>query len=338
MTVSQGYKTFTGLGPEGGERSYVISREKARRVDFAIKLGRPLIVEGEAGCGKTRLADAIAAELGLASPIVIPVRSSSRVNDLFYRFDALRRLQDSGIPANQEQAQYAFNYISLEPLGKAIAEGQERVVLIDEVDKGDVDFQNDMLFALERFQFPIDEIPESEAELAAAKGLAPVMEWPGGRDSTAARPIILFSSNREKPLPKPFLRRCLYVELTFPDSVEDLTEIVQVNLRDRYRAGQSRVDSLRALSDRTVRAAVEAFLRMRDHAEKNNAVKKPATAELVDWVHVLHLEKVDPEDLALDLPPYWDILFKDWKDTEQIGRVLAPAAGGDQKPGAKPRR
>jgi MoxR-like ATPase len=120
------YAKYTGNAP-----FYEASEEVVQTVDLAIRLGRPILVEGEAGCGKTRLATAIAHELGLGAPISITVKSTSQAKDLLYRFDALRRLQDIQTPNNAD-ARWIHPYISLQPLGRAIAEGQRCVVLIDE--------------------------------------------------------------------------------------------------------------------------------------------------------------------------------------------------------------
>lgn len=312
----KGYSTFTGTGRDAGRRNYVISPDKARTVDFAIKLGRPLLVEGEAGCGKTRLADAVADELGLPPPTIIPVRSSSRANDLFYKFDALRRLQDSQIPSRQARAEFAHNYVLLEPLGEGIRDGGRRVLLIDEVDKGDVDFQNDLLFSLDRFEFVIDEIPAQESEMAAEVGLAHRLKWPGG-----TRPIVMFTSNREKQLPLPFLRRCIYLELTFPDNPEELTEIVVANLRRRHADGASGGDVLAQLSKDIIDRAVASFLDIRREAEAANAIKKPATAELIDWVHVLHWEPDRTAEIAGNHPPHWQMLFRSAEDIHRHARL-----------------
>lgn len=320
--MRQAFKRFTAVAYEGGERSYILSPEKAKRVDFAIQLGKPLLVEGEAGCGKTQLAYAVAAELGLGEPIVIPVRSSSRVNDMFYRFDALRRLQDSHIPNRQEMAAKSFHYVTLEPLGEAMSKGQPKVVLIDEIDKGDMDFQNDLLFALERFRFPIDEIPASESAEAEAVGLRAMMRVP----DEGRRPIIIFTSNREKPLPKPFLRRCIFLELTFPDKADDLVDIVEINLRRRCLEGMSEVASLEDLSRDLISKAVKAFVAIRTESALNNALKKPATAELIDWLHVLHLEHISAEQVYGTNPPYWDLLFKSAEDQEQQRKSIPPGS------------
>ncbi len=314
------YGEFTGTKKDkNGNRSYIISPDKAKIVDFAIKLGKPLIIEGEAGCGKTQLAYAIAEELELGDPIgepiIFPVRSTSRANDLFYRFDALQRLQDSHINTKIDKAQYAHNYVTLEPFGKAISEGLSKVILIDEVDKGDKDFQNDLLFAIDEFKFPIDEIPDSEADIAKQKEpepLEPIMKWSGGR-----KPIILFTSNRDSQLPTPFLRRCIYLKLTFPDNVKDLADIVEINLEKRYRENQSDVACLKTLSGQVIKHAVISFLNIREKADGNNAIKKPATVELIDWIHILHQEGVNKDDISGTNPPYWELLFKTADDQKE---------------------
>jgi MoxR-like ATPase len=134
------YRDFTGTGTD----FYLAGPVAVEMVNLAIKLGRPLLVEGEAGCGKTLLARAISVELGLGDPISISVKSTSRAKDLLYRFDALLRLQDAQ-GGDRERARNTFPYISLQPLGIAIRRGRPCVVLIDEIDKADIDFPNDLL-------------------------------------------------------------------------------------------------------------------------------------------------------------------------------------------------
>jgi MoxR-like ATPase len=308
------YKHFTGQGPQGNQRTYVIPPEKAKIVDFAIQLGRPLLVEGEAGCGKTRLADAIASELGLDLPIIIPVRSTSRANDLLYRFDALRRLQDSQIPEKRSDATWAHRYVHLEPLGRAIFEGRPCVILVDEIDKGDVDFPNDLLHVLDRFEFVIDEIPENESQQAIKdNGFGQYVT-----NTTGVKPIVVFTSNREKQLPKPFLRRCLYLELTFPSDPKDLAEIVEINLMKAHLdTGVKRERAfIENVSRQLIDKAVQSFLEIRAAAEQNSAHKKPATAELIDWIHVLHWNRDREDEIQGAQPPYWQILFSSSIDIE----------------------
>ena len=304
-TQAEPYKTFAGTGAGDGPRDYIISPQDALLVDLAIKLGRPLLVEGEAGCGKSTLAEAIAAELDLGDPITVPIRSSSRSNDLFYRYDGLVRLQDRD--ADPEKSRKAQNYITLEPVGRAIVEGQRKVVLIDEIDKADMDFQNDLLFALERFEFRIDDIPASETEKVNGVAHRMVREGP-------SKPIIMFTSNQEKLLPKPFLRRCFYLELKFPSDPVRLEEIVTANLRNRAKKGVEGAASLEELNTTLVSRAVTSFLAIREAADKAGAMKKPATAELLDWVHALHIRSDLAEDLKGLHPPLWEILFRTSQD------------------------
>ena len=149
---------------------YVASDKVADTVNLAIKLKRPLLVEGEPGCGKTMLAYSIAAEKNLGTPIKIAVKSTSRAQDLLYRVDTLRRLQDAQRPQATD-AQFIYPYLSLGPLGQAIHARRPCVVLIDEIDKGDIDFPNDLLDVLDTFSFQIDELPlEEEQDCFKRKG------------------------------------------------------------------------------------------------------------------------------------------------------------------------
>ena len=216
------YATYTGQQSAG----YIASPQTAEIVNLAIHLGRPLLVEGEAGCGKTRLAGAIAEELRLGEVIAVTVKSTSQAKDLLYRFDALRRLQDAQDRTNTK-AHHIHPYISLEPLGRAIQQGLPGVVLIDEVDKADIDFPNDLLDVLDRFEFDIEDLPADEsAACMAQRGFGRHVSGP----PAGTRPIVLITSNREKQLPEPFLRRCLYVQLDFPSDPAMLAEIVRKNL------------------------------------------------------------------------------------------------------------
>ncbi len=256
--------------------SYVTTPEVAEIVNLAIHLSRPLLVEGEAGCGKTRLAHAIAEGLGLGDVVSATVKSTSQAKDLLYRFDALRRLQDAQDPHN-EKGRYVYPYIHLQPLGRAIASGKPCLVLIDEIDKADIDFPNDLLDVLDRFQFEIEDLPDEESKLCEKdpeKGFGRQVKAKQG----GVPPIVVITSNREKPLPEPFLRRCLYIQLTFPADPELLEKIIMRNLR---RTGEQIQDSL-------IRHAVQEFLAVRQRSEECGLQKPPSTSELVDWVRGLH--------------------------------------------------
>lgn len=312
------YKTFTGQGASGVPLDYHIDKEKALLVDLAIKLGRPLLIEGEAGCGKTTLATAVASELGLGAPIIEPIRSTSRANDLFYRVDTLARLMDSNIVTKQDTATDIQNYITLEPIGRAIVEGQRTVILIDEIDKADMDFQNDLLFALERFEFNIDEIPAGDNK--ELNGVSHRMARTGG-----AKPIVMFTSNQEKLLPKPFLRRCIYLELSFPETTDQLIRIVASNLERRVREKEAGWQAIDSINETIVGNAVESFLSIRATAESDGAIKKPATSELLDWVHALHVHPGYAQDLSGLTPPLWEMLFRTSQDQSRHARHVTAA-------------
>ena len=281
---------------------YLASDDVAQIVNLAVDLKRPILVEGEPGCGKTMLAYSIAAEKRLGEVVKISVKSTSRAQDLLYRLNALRRLQDAQNPQNM-QAQYVYPYLNLGPLGRAIQDKKRCVVLIDEIDKADIDFPNDLLDVLDRFTFQIEDLPEAEeAQCVKERGF--------GRTITGneqAPPIVLITSNREKRLPEPFLRRCLYVRVKFPESADDLREIVSKNIR--LDAGE--------LSDGVLLAGVEAFLRVRRLAV-GNTQKPPSTSELIDWVQILHWTGETPDSLNQDpnRPPHWGVLFKTMADLD----------------------
>ncbi len=295
------YAEFTGTR----SARYVAAPHTATIVNLAIRLGRPPLAEGEAGCGKTRLASAIAEELGVGLT-VMTVKSTSQAKDLLYRFDALRRLQDAQDPANKA-ARQVHPYIDLEPLGHAIRAGQPQVVLIDEVDKADIDFPNDLLDVLDRFEFDIEDLPRAEDEAcAAARGFGRHVKGPEG----GARPIVLITSNREKQLPEPFLRRCLYVQLDFPaDNPAMLADIVRKNL-------DARLDQI---GDELITGAVERLCRIRERGRELGMQKLPATSELVDWVRVLHWQGRKAEAVSVDALDTVDqaVLFKVRQDIER---------------------
>ena len=305
------YAEFTGTR----SARYVAAPHTATIVNLAIRLGRPLLVEGEAGCGKTRLASAIAEELGVGLT-VMTVKSTSQAKDLLYRFDALRRLQDAQDPANTS-ARQVFPYIELEPLGHAIREGQPQVVLIDEVDKADIDFPNDLLDVLDRFEFDIEDLPRTEDDACrAARGHGRHVAGPEG----GVRPIVLITSNREKQLPEPFLRRCLYVQLDFPaNDPAMLAEIVRKNL-------DARVETI---SDELITGAVERLCRIRERGRELGMQKLPATSELVDWVRVLHWQGRKAEAVSVDALDAVDqaVLFKIRQDIERYRARTDDEAG-----------
>jgi MoxR-like ATPase len=291
---------------------YVASPAIADVVNVAIDLKRPILVEGEPGCGKTKLADSIAAEKNLGDVVKISVKSTSRAQDLLYRMNALRRLQDAQ-NVNNPNAQFVHPYLSLGPLGDVIHKRLRRVVLIDEIDKADIDFPNDLLDVLDTFSFTIDDLPmEEEPACIEQRGFGRTIYGDRNRP-----PIVVITSNREKRLPEPFLRRCLYVRVKFPDRGEELRDIVRKNTR--LTAPQ--------LSDDVLAAAVESFTTVRRLAI-GNTQKPPTTSELIDWVQILHWNGISAETLQTNpyRPPHWTTLFKTMGDLDAY-EALSKAAG-----------
>lgn len=283
-----------------GTNFYYAPPAVADIVNLAVALKRPLLVEGEPGSGKTRLAYSIAREKGLPDPVKISVKSTSRAKDLLYTVNSLRRLQDAQNPLATD-ARYTFPYLSLGPLGSAIRQTGRRVLLIDEVDKADIDFPNDLLDVLENFTFQIEDLPPDED--AACRGRHGFgRDVAGDKDSP---PIVVITSNREKRLPEAFLRRCLYVRLRFPNTLDELRNIVRMNL-DTEAIEQSLLD-----------AAATTFRKIRE-TSLGATQKPPSTSELIDWVRILYWKQVTPEMLAAEphLPPHWETLFKTASDLD----------------------
>lgn len=248
-------------------------------VNLAVALGRPLLLQGEPGCGKTRLADALAYTLGLPLEIC-PITSSSRARDLLYSYDAVKRLYDSQM--QDERSRDVTNYIHYGPLGRAIiraGHGRRSVVLIDEIDKADLDFPNDLLWELDRLEFRVAEAPNLPAYKVDAQ------KDPG------LRPIVIVTNNEEKALPAAFLRRCIFHYIPFPekDSAR-LQEILE--LHDARDA-------------RLSRKAIEVLLNIRriEHIRK-----KPGISELLDWTGYMQAAKTPVEEL--ERVPYIGALLK----------------------------
>ncbi|MEI6046635.1 MAG: MoxR family ATPase [Chloroflexota bacterium] len=253
---------------------YIASSDLCDAVNLALHLRRPLLVEGEPGCGKTQLAFAVAYELGYPLKTCY-IRSTSRAQDFLYNYDALRRLYDleeirAGNPNAKAKPRRA--YVHLGDLGEAIKLSEEKelpsVVLIDEIDKADIDFPNDLLLVLDKLQFKVDEVDDEEDGMRydALKG----QTREARRDNL---PFFVITSNREKELPKPFLRRCIYYYIDYPNK-EELKEIVA-------RHTQTTRNRLNPIAE----VAVERFVDLRQ--KEIHWRKKPSTSEMLDWVQAL---------------------------------------------------
>ena len=260
-----------------GTPSYLTNDALEAAVDCALVLQKPLLVKGEPGTGKTLLAEAIAESLG-ARLIHWPVKSTTRAQDGLYVYDTAQRLYDARF--GDGDVKDIRHYIKLGPLGTAFSAGGRIVLLIDEVDKADIEFPNDLLHELDRMRFVIGETGD---EVVAKE-----------------RPVVVITSNNEKELPDAFLRRCVFHFIDFPDQ-ELMKRIVKVH---HPSVDQALVDQ-----------AVVAFYELRALPRLR---KRPSTSELVDWIAVLASSGVGKERLAKELP-FLGVLLKKEQDVELLG-------------------
>ncbi len=311
------FRRYTGCLTTGPNR-YLASPKLQAAVNTALQAEQPLLVTGEPGVGKTRLAYAIAEELGLPPPLEFHTRSDHQARDILYTFDTMRRFYDAHI--GRPEATDPKNYRHLAPLGEAIASQEKRVVLIDEIDKAPRDFPNDLLDVLDRMRFTIPETGEQFPRPAPAQrdGDAAAMRAAGGPEDLPApppdaqprtapvRPIVVVTSNSERQLPEPFLRRCVYHHIAPPDETT-LRSILALHL-----GGEVGYDAL-------VCGAMKAFLALRARRDLD---KSPGTGELLIWVKVLLREGLDPAALpepeAISKLPYLGALIKTEADVRRV--------------------
>jgi MoxR-like ATPase len=318
--------TSAGLPPTreiGGvtvtREPYIADKGLEDAVNLAIALGRPLLLQGDPGTGKTRLAHAVAYALGLPLQEAY-IKSTSRAQDLLYTYDVVQRLYDVQIPQTPaptgtrtagvsvgragprltgQPARYrpasrssdAGKYVRLGPLGRAIRQAAERerrsVVLIDEIDKADIDFPNDLLRELDQLAFDIPEVPG--------------LDYAVPEDKPELRPVVIVTNNEEKTLPAAFLRRCVFHYLEFPNDPDDIAAILTLHGIDN--------DALRE-------EAVDVLLDMR----KLDLSKKPGLSELLDWAGYLQAVKMPVEELGS--LPYLGALIKQRSDEVRVREQL----------------
>ncbi|MDF2231849.1 MoxR family ATPase [Albimonas sp. CAU 1670] len=267
-----------------GTRDYVATEDLKIAVNAAITLERPLLVKGEPGTGKTELARQVASALDL--PIIEwNIKSTTKAQQGLYEYDAVSRLRDSQL--GDERVRDVRNYIKQGKLWEAFDAEQKVVLLIDEIDKADIEFPNDLLQELDRMEFYVYET----GELVRAK----------------VRPIVLITSNNEKELPDAFLRRCFFHYIQFPDA-ETMSEIVKVHFPD--------------IKQSLLRGALTQFYDIRDTP---GLKKKPSTSEVLDWLKLLMADDLDAADLRQSptdaLPRLHGALLKNEQDVHLFERL-----------------
>ena len=269
-----------------GTDTYVSTDDLNMAVNAAVVLERPLLVKGEPGTGKTRLAEEIAR--ALSAPLLAwHIKSTTKAQQGLYEYDAVARLRDSQL--GEEKVHDIRNYIVKGKLWLAFELDTRPVLLIDEIDKADIEFPNDLLLELDRMEFHVYETRE--------------------RITARHRPIIVITSNNEKELPDAFLRRCFFHYIRFPDK-DTMSDIVRVHYP--------------AIKKDLLRASLEVFFDLR---EVPGLKKKPSTSELLDWIKLLVAEDIPPEALHSEdprkaIPPLYGALLKNEQDIHLFERLI----------------
>ena len=259
-----------------GATRYILDDELAKIVNISMALEMPLLLKGEPGTGKTMLAHAIAENLRMPL-IVLNVKSSMKLVEALYQYDTLTRLNDSRFGDSTRNVSDIEEYIKMGKIGQAFVAEERTILLIDEIDKAETDFQDDMLDVLDQMEFDIIEIDKTVP--------------------SKIRPVIIITSNAKKDLSDPFLGRCNFHHIAFPEP-KMMRKIINVHFPD--------------IDTKLMDNAVSAFYRLR---EIDAIEKKPATRELINWVRALRADPdFKPKDLTKGDVPYMGILFKKGQD------------------------
>ena len=262
-----------------GSDDYVVRKELMNAVNVSIALQKPLLIKGEPGTGKTMLAESISKALDM-DLIIWGIKSTTKAQEGLYVYDTVQRLYDSQF--GEGNVSDIKQYIKLGKLGEAFTSDKQVVLLIDEIDKADLEFPNDLLWELDKMEFYINETKETI--------------------KTKHRPIVIITSNAEKELPDAFLRRCIFHYIEFPDA-EKMEEIINVHFGN--------------IDQKLCQKALEAFYEIR---KMDEIQKKPSTSELLDWIQALMISGVDIENLSSEMP-FVGVLLKKNQDIDVMHEI-----------------
>ncbi|MBC6000082.1 MoxR family ATPase [Clostridiales Family XIII bacterium BX16] len=262
-----------------GSDDYVVTKELMNAVNVSIALQKPLLIKGEPGTGKTMLAESISKALDM-DLIIWGIKSTTKAQEGLYVYDTVQRLYDSQF--EEGNVSDIKQYIKLGKLGEAFTSDRQVVLLIDEIDKADLEFPNDLLWELDKMEFYINETKETI--------------------KTKHRPIVIITSNAEKELPDAFLRRCIFHYIEFPDA-EKMEEIINVHFGN--------------IDQKLCQKALEAFYEIR---KMDEIQKKPSTSELLDWIQALMISGVDIENLSSEMP-FVGVLLKKNQDIDVMHEI-----------------